>query len=312
MKFSITIPAYKQRYLYEAIESCLAQTYKDFELIIVDDASPENLKSVVDRFQDSRIRFYRNEKNCGALNVVDNWNICLGYATGDYIICMGDDDRLLPNCLDEYDKLIGKYPNLNVYHALTEIIDENSQFCYMQEMRPEREGIYSMIYGRLRNKRQQYIGDWLFRTQWLKNLGGYVNIPMAWGSDDLTAYKAAVNHGVANSQIPMFQYRENHPTISSNGNMLVKFDAMLKSFEKIKLLLDDQTIQTTALDIKYRQSLFRIFDETLHKNKSDMLQKIFISYGLLKSMCWWLKSSKETGLSCSDFLKALSKSLNKR
>lgn len=237
MKFSITIPAYKQRYLYEAIESCLAQTYKDFELIIVDDASPENLKSVVDRFQDSRIRFYRNEKNCGALNVVDNWNICLGYATGDYIICMGDDDRLLPNCLDEYDKLIGKYPNLNVYHALTEIIDENSQFCYMQEMRPEREGIYSMIYGRLRNKRQQYIGDWLFRTQWLKNLGGYVNIPMAWGSDDLTAYKAAVNHGVANSQIPMFQYRENHQTISSNGNMLVKFDAMLKSFEKIKLIV---------------------------------------------------------------------------
>lgn len=69
MKFSITIPAYKQKYLYEAIESCLAQTYEDFELIIVDDASPEDLKSVVDQFDDKRIRFYRNEKNCGALNV---------------------------------------------------------------------------------------------------------------------------------------------------------------------------------------------------------------------------------------------------
>lgn len=94
MKFSITIPAFKRAFLHEAIESCLAQTYEDFELIIVDDASPEDLKSVVDQFDDKRIRFYRNEKNCGALNVVDNWNKCLAYAKGDYVICMGDDEQL--------------------------------------------------------------------------------------------------------------------------------------------------------------------------------------------------------------------------
>ena len=126
MKFSITIPAYKQKYLYEAIESCLAQTFKDFELIIVDDASPEDLKSEVDKFQDTRIRYYRNEKNCGALNVVDNWNICLGYATGDYVICMGDDDKLLPNCLEEYFKLINRYPNIGLLHGWTEIINDDS------------------------------------------------------------------------------------------------------------------------------------------------------------------------------------------
>lgn len=159
MEFSITIPAFKQKYLYEAIESCLAQTYKDFELIIVDDASPEDLKSVVDRFQDSRIRYYRNEKNCGALHVVDNWNICLGYAKGDYVICMGDDDCLLPSCLEEYSKLIDKYPDLDIYHGMTEIIDENGNVTNMQEARPEREGMYSMISGRLRNSRLQYIGD---------------------------------------------------------------------------------------------------------------------------------------------------------
>lgn len=57
MKFSITIPAYKQKYLYEAIESCLVQSYKDFELIVVDDASPEDLKSIVDMFSDPRLRY---------------------------------------------------------------------------------------------------------------------------------------------------------------------------------------------------------------------------------------------------------------
>ena len=179
MKFSITIPAYKQKYLYEAIESCLAQTYKDFELIIVDDASPEDLKSVVDRFQDSRIRYYRNDKNCGALHVVDNWNICLGYAQGDYVICMGDDDRLLPNSLEEYSRLIEKYPDLDIYHGMTEIIDEKSRVTNMQEARPEREGIYSMLIGRLRNCRMQYIGDWLFKRSALQQINGYVKMPMA-------------------------------------------------------------------------------------------------------------------------------------
>ena len=72
--FTIAIPAYKSKFLGEAIESCLSQTYSNFEVVIVDDASPEDLKSVVDRFHDDRIRFYRNEKNCGAVDVVDNWN----------------------------------------------------------------------------------------------------------------------------------------------------------------------------------------------------------------------------------------------
>ena len=72
--FSVLIPAYKRKFLCDAISSCLIQTYKNFEIIIVDDASPEDLKSVVDQFHDSRIKYYRNEKNCGAINVVDNWN----------------------------------------------------------------------------------------------------------------------------------------------------------------------------------------------------------------------------------------------
>lgn len=53
IKFSIAIPAYKRRFLKEAIESCLAQTYGEFELVIVDDASPEDIGSVVKSFDDA-------------------------------------------------------------------------------------------------------------------------------------------------------------------------------------------------------------------------------------------------------------------
>ena len=158
MFFSVTIPAYKAKYFKECIDSILAQTYSDFELIIVNDASPEDLDSIVSSYSDSRIRYYINEKNCGAVNVVDNWNKCLEYAKGEYIICMGDDDRLLPNCLEEYVKLMEKYPGLGVYHAWTEIIDEKGEYKNMTDARPEYESVYSLIWHRWKG-RSQYIKE---------------------------------------------------------------------------------------------------------------------------------------------------------
>ena len=226
MKFSVTIPAYKAKFLKECIESILAQTYKDFELIIVNDASPEDLTSIVQSFDDPRIRYYVNEANCGALNVVDNWNKCLSYATGDYVICMGDDDKLLPNCLEEYIKLINLFPKLGVYHGWTEIIDERSHVIRMQEARPLKESVYSMIWHRWHG-RIQYIGDFLFKTSQLRTIGGYYKLPYAWASDDITVFLMAEKYGIVHVDKPNFFYRINDQTITSTGNALIKMNALL-------------------------------------------------------------------------------------
>lgn len=309
MEFSITIPAFKQKYLYEAIESCLAQTYKDFELIIVDDASPEDLKSVVDRFQDSRIRYYRNEKNCGALHVVDNWNICLGYAKGDYVICMGDDDRLLPSCLEEYSKLIDKYPDLDIYHGMTEIIDENGNVTNMQEARPEREGMYSMISGRLRNSRLQYIGDWLFKRTALEQLNGYVNMPMAWGSDDLTAYTIAKNKGVANTQIPVFQYRISSLTISNSGHYREKAKIQFDVLNQVESLLRKGEGKVEGVEDVYRKAMLDKMSELKRMAVGSFMRSDMRSNGRLKGVVWWLSIISQFNLPKIEVLKALIKSI---
>ena len=77
MKFSIAIPAFKAKYLKECIESILAQTYNDFELIIVNDASPEDIDSVVRPYL-SKIQYYKNEKNLGvSMLLTIGTNACL-------------------------------------------------------------------------------------------------------------------------------------------------------------------------------------------------------------------------------------------
>lgn len=214
-RFTIAIPAYKAKFLREAIQSVLDQTFPDFELIIVNDASPEDLDSIVRTFSDPRIHYFVNERNCGAVEVVDNWNRCLAHASGTYFLCMGDDDRLLSSCLADYKTLIEHHPGLGVYHAWTQIINDQGDIVRMQEPRPEVESVYSLIWNRWKG-RDQFIGDFLFDTAWLKTHGGFFKLPYAWGSDDITAVMAATPSGIANLQVPAFQYRVHATTISES------------------------------------------------------------------------------------------------
>ena len=226
MKFSILIPAYKARFLAEAISSVLAQTWNDFELVIVDDCSPEDLKSIVGSFADSRIKFSRNETNCGAVNVVDNWNRCLEKSRGDYVICMGDDDRILPDCLETLSGLIDKYPGLGVYHLQTQIIDESGSVIENLPARPEIEIAEEVALGRFLQRRKQFIGDWCFEARRLKAEGGFYDLPLAWCADDVTVLRACRASGVANTQSCVFQYRDNRLSLTRcSNNAKIKLNA---------------------------------------------------------------------------------------
>ncbi len=89
-KISVLMPAYNaEKYIKEAIDSILAQTFSDFELIIIDDGSTDRTAEIVNDYSDSRIRFCPNEKNMG---VAATLNRGLGLASGEYIARMDADD----------------------------------------------------------------------------------------------------------------------------------------------------------------------------------------------------------------------------
>ena len=90
--FSILLPVYKAKYLRDCIDSIIAQTYTDWELIIINDASPDPIDSIVTTYHDARIHYYVNETNIGGKDLVRQWNTCLVKAKGEYCICIGDDD----------------------------------------------------------------------------------------------------------------------------------------------------------------------------------------------------------------------------
>ncbi len=265
IKFSVTIPAYKAQYLHEAIESVLKQTYNDFELIVVDDSSPEDLKKIVSFFSDERLFYYRNEKNCGAKDVVDNWNICLSKCTGDFVICMGDDDMLSPNALEEYAKVIDAYPYVDVVHARTYRINEIGKPIAITPKRPELENVYEFMLQRFLGC-SQFIGDFCYRTSVLKAAGGFYKLPMAWGSDDITAVRAASTHGIANVITPTFLYRTSRFTISKSINAQPKLEAISREYEWYKAFFNNKSTndlqeQLTKNEVVQRLNKFIIMKQ---------------------------------------------------
>jgi len=94
---SICVPSYRGgAHIAATIESVLAQSFSDFELVIVDDASPDDTAEVVARYADPRVRLLRNPRNLGAEG---NWNRCLQLARGRYFKLLPQDDLLAPDCL---------------------------------------------------------------------------------------------------------------------------------------------------------------------------------------------------------------------
>lgn len=309
MKFSVTIPAYKATFLKECIDSVLAQTYTDFELIIVNDCSPEDLDSIVLSYSDKRIHYLKNTENFGAINVVDNWNKCLDYATGEYIICMGDDDKLLPCCLDEYSSLINRYPGLGVYHAWTEIIDENSDVCQITASRCEYESVYSLIWHRWDNRKKQYIGDFLFDVTLLRNNGGFFKMPLAWGSDDISAVIAAIPFGIANTQKLCFCYRINSQSISNSDNSEIKLQSILEEENWYTDFLKKEP--KSLLDIKFWRCIKQMLPHHFEKKKGIMVSRDLKCHGVFR-LIHWIANRRKYKLSIKCIIYALVVSLKTR
>ncbi|CAN5155018.1 hypothetical protein BH11PAT1_BH11PAT1_2540 [soil metagenome] len=105
--FSIIIPTYNNSHsLHAAIQICLAQTFKDFEVVVIDDCSPDNTKEIVAKIKDKRVRYVRNTKNLGQEG---NFKKSFSMGDGKYLFISGDDDYILwPDTLEKVHSIIQK------------------------------------------------------------------------------------------------------------------------------------------------------------------------------------------------------------
>ena len=96
--FSICIPNYNYgKYIGQTIESVLTQTYQNFEIIVVDNASTDNSIEIIESFKDPRIKLYKNNYNIG---FAPNLQKATSLATKEFINLLSSDDQMKPKALE--------------------------------------------------------------------------------------------------------------------------------------------------------------------------------------------------------------------
>lgn len=126
-RVSIGLPVFNgEKYLKETLDSILAQTYTDFELIISDNASTDRTPQICRAYaaKDSRIRYYRNENN---LRAVENHNRVFKLSSGEYFKFASHDDVLAPEFLSRCVNVLSQNKSIVLCHSKTNLINEHGR-----------------------------------------------------------------------------------------------------------------------------------------------------------------------------------------
>jgi glycosyltransferase involved in cell wall biosynthesis len=123
-KVTVLMPVFNAGpYLREAVDSILGQSFRDFELIAINDGSTDNSADILRSYQNPRLRFVENERNLG---IIATLNRGLGMATGEYVARMDSDDVSLPERLAKQVAFMDAHPEVGVCGAWIRFIGDAS------------------------------------------------------------------------------------------------------------------------------------------------------------------------------------------
>lgn len=243
---SIIMPNYNgEKYVFETINSVIAQTYKNWELLFVDDCSTDNSIEIVNSFGDARIRVLKNDKNSGAAIAR---NKAIEEANGRWIAFLDSDDLWMP---EKLEKQISYMESNKVLFSYTdyEVIDENNKsvslfiprldVCgYKDILKHNHIGCLTVIYD------SEKIGKVFMPTNAIKR-------------EDLACWLTILKNGVEAHCLHecLAKYKVHSNSVSSNKLKMMKYQwKVYRDVEKINLLKSSYYLAYWAITglLKYR------------------------------------------------------------
>jgi glycosyltransferase involved in cell wall biosynthesis len=243
---SVIIPTYNRaRVLCRSAESVLAQTYRDFELIIVDDGSTDNTEEVVRSYSDPRIRFIRHEKNRG---VSVARNIGIKAARGEFIAFNDSDDIWLPQNLELKVKLLDSHPDTALVCSDYYIFDghtganlcrfwDNRQYRYLLEF---DEGTQQPIIGKLARVTLLSPLAIIMRRRVFDDVG-YFDESLHCAEDWDMWFRILQRFSIRFINLPLARYRKHDAQLSTDFHeiFLAKVTVLKKLFHSHSISKDD-------------------------------------------------------------------------
>lgn len=272
-KVSVLMPAYNaEKYIVEAIESILSQTFQDFEFIIINDGSTDNTVKIIQEYakRDKRIRFINNSRNQGLIAVL---NQGLDLCRGEYIARMDCDDISLPERFAKQVKYLDEHPNVVVVGTWMQIFGKNNSVC---ECVPNVTTIDLIIKGNLVAHSVA-----MLRKSVLRDNNIYYN-PKYIYIEDYALWFQLLNYGeIHNIQETLLKYRIHDESVSVLNRDAQHESARLIHSEILHSMFDNQN------NTKAYNSCFWLFGfipllHITHKSRDNTKFWLFKCVPLLK------------------------------
>lgn len=234
-KVSVLLPIYntKEQYLRECIESILNQTFKDFELIILNDASTADLDYIVNSYNDKRIRYYKNETNLG---ITKSRNKLLELAQGKYVAVADHDDISVLKRFEKEYNYLENHPEISLVSGWIEAFNINSgkKKIWRAKSNPKYLDILKgcgLIHPACMWRRKD------FEKYNLKYEEGY------YGAQDYALFAKAIRYvRFANIQEILLKYRQ-HGMNASNQRYKMSVDINNIKEEMLDFLTSDENLK---------------------------------------------------------------------
>ncbi len=249
---SVIMPVYNgEKYLAQAIQSVLSQTYQQFELLVVNDGSTDGTEQTVQQFTDPRIRYFV-QKNAG---VSASRNMALANMKGTYFCCLDGDDVLPQNSIQSRMEVFKRSSSISFVDGLVLVFDASLQ-KQLYQWKPRQEGHVFRELIRL-------TGNCFFGPTWMVKVMPETIYRFENGmthGEDLLFYISIANSGeYASTEDCILHYRKNEQSVMNNLTGLGKGYAVLAS-KLIETQGDSFTMWDQFLfQLKIRKMMFLSF-----------------------------------------------------
>ena len=233
MKYSILIPTFNsRRWIETVLNSVLNQTYKDFDILIVDGGSTDGTVELVLSYQNKKIKVYPSSKT---LDIVQNWQRFITIPRHEFMTILGHDDILYPEYLEVIDKLIESHPKASLYQTHFNFIDGKGGL--IRRCAPMKN-VYSpgeLLESVLKYKIEIVATGFVMRSDRYDATGGIPPYPKLLYADTELWIKLILNSYLVVAPETCFEFRFHIDNTSKSAGP-VRLDAFAKLVEFVRQL----------------------------------------------------------------------------
>lgn len=223
----------RSKYLKEAIDSVLNQTYTDFDLYVIDNCSTDNTQEMVAEYTDSRVHYYRQPTNVGSFK---NFTFAITHCKADFFVLFHDDDIMLPNMLEKEIEILSGNEELAAVSGNSIIFDEiNTSERLYNKCMPKRYAGNEIIRDYIRQSKTLVYPSIMYRNSFMKKTGILPNENAGPCADVILYSDIALAGGIIYEMNDVVMKTRFHPAQDSEVNcfpMRIQLYEFLSTDEK--------------------------------------------------------------------------------